>query len=132
MKGFDVDPEALAREKLEASKQRVAEIARRIKNGETDDDVIKGRFAWFKSNVIYPWFRRFAMSPKPFHATADCTGCGLCSRRCPLGNITMDDSRRPCWGNDCALCLRCYHVCPVAAVQYGKATRGKGRYLNKN
>lgn len=132
MKGFDVDPEALAREKLEASKQRVEEIARRIKNGETDDDVIKGRFAWFKSNVIYPWFRRFAMSPKPFHATADCTGCGLCSRRCPLGNITMDASRHPCWGNNCALCLRCYHVCPVAAVQYGKATRGKGRYLNKN
>lgn len=132
MKGFDVDPEALARKKLEASKERVAEIARQIKANATDDNVTKGRFAWFKSKVIYPWFKRFAMSPKPFHATDSCTGCGLCARRCPLGNITMDNDRRPCWGNNCALCLRCYHICPAASVQYGKATAGKGRYLNKN
>lgn len=132
MKGFDVDPDELADEKLMASRPRVAQIARRIKDNAVDDDVIKGRFAWFKSNIIYPWFKRFAMSPKPFHATDSCTGCGLCARRCPLGNITMNDDRRPCWGNDCALCLRCYHTCHTAAVQYGKATRGKGRFLNKN
>lgn len=132
MKGFDVDPEALAQQKLEESKNRVIAIAKRISAGATDDDIIKGRFAWIKSKVIYPWFIRFAMNPKPFHAIDCCTGCGLCARRCPLGNITMSDERRPCWGNNCAMCLRCYHICPVAAVQYGKATKGKGRYLNKN
>lgn len=130
MKGFDVDPEDVAHKKLEASKERVADIARRIRAAAVDDDVVKGRFAWFKSRIIYPWFKRFAMSPKPFHATDSCTGCGLCARSCPLGNISMNDSRRPCWGNDCALCLRCYHICPAAAVQYGKSTCGKGRYLN--
>lgn len=132
MKGFDVDPDDVAQAKLEASQARVKEIARRIKEGDTaDDDVVTGRFAWFKSCVIYPLFCRFTMSAKPFHATSDCTGCGLCARSCPLDNITVGDDRRPAWGNDCAQCLRCYHTCPVAAVQYGKATQGKGRYLNK-
>ena len=133
MKGFDVDSEALAEQKLEASKERVAVIAERIKRGATDDDVIKGRYAWIKSRLIYPWFIKFVMSPKPFHAIDSCSGCGLCARQCPLGNISMSkESKRPCWGKECALCLRCYHICPIGAVQYGKATKGKGRYLNKN
>jgi len=131
MKGFDVDPAELAQRKLDESITRVETIARHIKNEDTTDDVTKGKFAWFKSKIIYPWFIRFAMSPKPFHSNENCTGCGLCARSCPLSNISMDDRRHPCWGKDCALCLRCYHICPVAAVQYGKATRGKGRYLNK-
>lgn len=132
MKGFDVDPDDLARQKLDESQSQVAEIARLIKNEEATDFVTKGKYAWFKSKIIYPWFTRFAMSPKPFHATDTCTRCGLCARSCPLGNISMNEDRHPCWDNNCALCLRCYHICPAAAVQYGKATRGKGRYLNPN
>lgn len=133
MKGFDVDSEILAKQKLEASGELIAVIAARIKRGATDDDVIKGRYAWIKSRIVYPWFIKFAMSPKPFHAIDSCSGCGLCARQCPLSNINMDkESKRPCWGKECALCLRCYHICPIGAVQYGKATKGKGRYLNKN
>lgn len=144
MKGFDVDPEELASRKLTDSVLRVREIARRIKEEATDDDVTKGRFAWFKSRVIYPWFTRFAMNTKPFHVTGNCTGCGLCARSCPTCNITMAENStvdhatakavkcHPAWGNRCALCLRCYHICPTGAVQYGKSTAGKGRYLRKN
>ncbi|MCM1293841.1 MAG: EFR1 family ferrodoxin [Bacteroides sp.] len=142
MKGFDVDPEALAEEKLLESIKRVQDIAQRIKAEAMDDDVTKGRFPWFKSKIIYPWFIRFAMSPKPFHANDRCTGCSLCARSCPTCNITMGPNdeadksvnpsqRTPRWGNNCALCLRCYHICPSAAVQYGKATAHKGRYLNR-
>lgn len=133
MKGFDVDPEEIARKKLEASIGRVNDIAGMIRSGAGADDIVKGRFAWIKSRIIYPWFRRFAMNPKPFHATGGCISCGLCARECPMGNITMEgaDRKHPCWGNDCALCLRCYHICPKGAVQYGKATAGKGRYLRQ-
>lgn len=127
MKGFDTDPVEVADAKIAAAPARVAEIARSIENRFKGDDVTRGRFAWFKTAVIYPWFVRHAMSPRPFHSTAGCVGCGICARSCPMSNIEMKDSR-PAWGGDCAMCLRCYHICPHHAVAYGHATDGKSRY----
>ena len=176
MKGFDVDKPEVAQAKLNAAPTRVRHIAAAIDNhsravaealdnlGHTNetvdagmipvmpDDVVTGGFAWIKSHIIRPWFMRFAMSPKPFHATDACTGCGLCARSCPMANITMkpsaSDSKRtekpsavgkstsdltsrgrvhPTWGPNCALCTACYHVCPHHAVAYGTTTRSKGQ-----
>lgn len=132
MKGFDVDSDKLAMAKIKASEERVRRIAELIgsratpASGDVITDVVSGGFAWTKSAVVYPWFIRHAMSPKPFHSTDSCTGCGLCSRSCPMDNIAMAD-RRPVWGAECALCLRCYHICPSHAVGYSNATYGKGQ-----
>lgn len=129
MKGFDVDSRRLTAEKLAKSETRVAYIAKELKHakpGEKFEDVVRGSFPWIKTKIIYPWFVKFDMSPKPFHCTDDCTGCGTCSRVCPMQNITMEDNR-PHWGSDCALCLGCYHACPHHAVAYGKITRHKGQ-----
>ena len=131
MKGFDVDPDKVEKEKLSLCRERVAHVARRIETKQNDDDLVKGKFAAFKTSVIYPWFVKFNMSPRPFFANDHCTGCSLCAKECPTMNITMtadSSTLKPLWGAKCALCLRCYHHCPVNAVQYGKATRGKGQY----
>ena len=130
MKGFDTDPAELAQAKIDAAGPRLAHIAGEIEgfapSGHMAVDAVTGSFAWVKTYVVYPWFRRFAMSPRHFRATDDCTGCGTCARSCPLGNIDMSDGR-PAWHDRCALCLRCYHVCPRHCVAYGNATRGKGQ-----
>lgn len=128
MKGFNVDTPELARKKVAESEDRLIEIAEAIASGEGCEDIVKGKFPWMKSHVIYPLFSRFATSAKPFRSNGGCTGCGLCSRRCPMANIVMKD-RRPEWSDNCAMCLRCYHICPHHAVAYGKATDGKGQYL---
>lgn len=128
MKGFDVDSLETASEKIAKAAPRVAGIADLIARGEkVANDVVTGAFAWIKTKVIYPWFVRFAMSPEPFYATDGCVGCGECALSCPLGNIKMRE-RTPQWGKDCALCLRCYHVCPCHAVAYTTATRGKAQW----
>lgn len=127
MKGFDVDSKEVETRKLAACGERLRHIAEAIKNGE-DSELIRGAFPLIKSSIIYPWFKRYAMSPKPFHSTEACIECGLCARSCPVENIQMIDGR-PQWGDFCALCLRCYHVCPRHAVAYGKATDGKGQYI---
>lgn len=127
MKGFDTDKPALATEKLLKSRGVIERACERIRSGLGDEEIIKGRFAWIKSHIIYPWFTRHAMSPEPFHALDSCTGCGKCSRDCPMDNITMT-ADGPRWGSRCALCLRCYHRCRSGAVAYGRATLGKHRY----
>jgi len=43
-----------------------------------------------------------------------CTRCGICMRKCPVGNITMDC--RITVGNRCQYCLRCVAVCPHDAT----------------
>jgi len=148
MKGFDVDPSKLEKEKLQDAPVRIAEVATAIldseKSGIYVSDMVKGSFALFKSKVIYPWFVRYAMSPKPFHYTDACISCGKCAAICPLDNIIMTTGstasgnnnilprprRYPQWGDNCAGCLACYHVCPKHAVEYGNKTIGKGQYLN--
>lgn len=48
--------------------------------------------------------------------TNDCSGCGLCSRNCPVGNISIADNR-PSYGSSCIMCLRCIYDCPEKAIK---------------
>lgn len=137
MKGFDVDSKEVETAKLAVYPARVAEIAARLEQGDGSrgvTDIVRGRFAWLKTRVVYPWFVRNAMNPRRFSASEACIGCGRCARTCPLSNITMTPShdnpkaQRPTWGSDCAGCLGCYHICSTHAIDYAHATEGKGQY----
>ncbi|MDE6283712.1 MAG: EFR1 family ferrodoxin [Muribaculaceae bacterium] len=128
MKGFEVDPDDIEAGKLAAMPARVDEICKKIDRNFGGDDLTRGSWAWLKTNVVYPGFRAFAMSPMPFKAdAARCISCGLCARECPMRNITMQDGH-PQWGPVCAMCLRCFHHCPVRAIDYGTKTSGKKQY----
>lgn len=127
--GMNVDSPQLADKKLSEAALLLPSIAQTIMRGETiEDKVISGSMPRLKSDLIYPFFTKRMMSPKPFHATRNCIHCTRCVKRCPMANITMSPDAIPTWGNNCALCLGCYHVCPVHAVAYGKRTGSKGQY----
>ena len=128
--GFDVDDKVLERSKIEASAARIKAVAEAIAAKREIIDVVVGPWRRLKSRLIYPLFRRFAMSDKAFAANTDvCTRCGLCARECPANNITLDGGSLPRWHGNCTMCLSCIHRCPVRAIEYGKATRSKGRYF---
>ena len=128
--GFDVDDKALERSKVEASAAQIKAVAEAIAAKREIIDVVEGPWRRLKSRLVYPLFRRFAMSDKAFVANADvCTRCGLCARECPANNITLDGGSLPRWHGNCTMCLSCIHRCPVRAIEYGKATRSKGRYF---
>lgn len=137
MKGFDTDPEKVARQKIESSLHAVDFIARAIDSGrisDKDDKIVRGKFACIKTTVIYPWFVRFDMNPRGFNVdTSKCISCGKCGKACPMENITYD-AGLPVWGNACAFCTACYHVCPTHAVGWKNTTKNKGqvRYFEKS
>ena len=66
---------------------------------------------------------------KNFYATENCIGCGLCEKECPCQAITLENGK-PVWKENCSFCLKCIHSCPVRALQHGKGTITRSRYLN--
>ncbi len=125
--GFDVDADDVAQGKIDAAPKRIAEIAAAIRSCAETTDVNVGPMPWLKSRIVYPLFKWWGIFPRKFRVSSDCSGCGRCAKACPLGNVTMVDGK-PSWGNNCASCVACYHVCPKECIQYGSATRGKGHY----
>jgi ferredoxin len=88
-----------------------------------------GFVPWIKTFTSYPLYK-FGRSTKPFYATEDCTGCGLCAKICPCDMIHLKN-KRPVWkSGKCTQCIACLHRCPVSAIQHGKKTETRGRYVH--
>ncbi len=127
--GFDVDQEAVKEEKLARAEQSLQEINAYIEKRQQMYFPLKeGTHPFLKSRVINPLFNRFALRTDGFYATEACIECGLCQKVCCANTITCKG--RPTWGKSCTQCLACIHRCPVKAIEYGKRTKGKGRYLH--
>ncbi|WP_334075937.1 MULTISPECIES: EFR1 family ferrodoxin [Paenibacillus] len=124
----DVDSEAVRQEKLAAANETLRYINEAVARKAEEFRVNRGRLPWLVTGVIHPMFSKNAMKTEKFHATDQCTGCGICAKVCNCGNILVDD--RPDWGARCTQCLACIHYCPAQAAQYGKVTEKKGRYVN--
>lgn len=81
-----------------------------------------------KSGPVKGVFYRFFVNDKKFYAASGCIGCGKCEKVCPLDNIRLKKGK-PEWGGDCTHCMACICSCPREAIEYGKKTLGKRRYL---
>lgn len=69
-------------------------------------------------------------STKEFFSLPTCIHCGRCADICPTNTITLIQGT-PRWAEmGCTQCLACLHRCPVNAIQYGKRTESRGRYVN--
>ena len=127
--GFDIDGEDELKRKNDNAAARVNFIGEELSHRVVMDKhgCFEGAFPKLKTYVLGGFFRKFLMSPKPFHATDACVSCGLCEKRCPVHNIQLVDGK-PQWGMECTMCLACYHACPQHAIHYGNRTKNKGQY----
>ena len=61
---------------------------------------------------------------------SNCTGCGLCAKKCPENAIEIINGK-PVWVKEkCAMCLGCLHRCPEFAIQRGENTKKHGQYIH--
>jgi NAD-dependent dihydropyrimidine dehydrogenase PreA subunit len=127
MPGFKLDTDENAQRKIAAADKLMNDCILRLQNKESFSKMTKGGAAWFKSRLINPGFSKMATNDKKYYTTDACIHCGKCVEACPLKNVTLEDGH-PKWNGNCTMCMSCYHHCPVNAIQYGKATVGKGQY----
>lgn len=127
MPGFKLDTEDKVQRKIETTRATLAKNGPRLLQREHFSEMTVGSFAWLKSHLINASFNKFATDDSKYRSAETCIHCGKCVEVCPLHNITLEDGK-PLWHGHCTICMACYHHCPVNAIQYGKATQGKGQY----
>ena len=115
--------------KPEPISARISEIATAVGGEEKRPLETSNRLTNIIGGVLYPLaMGRFKTYDENYHTTAECTGCGLCARICPRGNIEMGNDESPRWGGDCELCHACIQWCPSRAIQYKDLTENRARY----
>lgn len=82
------------------------------------------------SDIVNPIFYKFCVKSNSFYAKDSCIGCGKCVTLCPMNNIKFKDGK-PIWGKHCTHCMACICRCPEEAIEYGKKSVGKPRYVCK-
>ena len=127
MAGFKLDTPENAKLKIDKADDLLKRNSARLVNKEHFSEMVVGSLAWLKTYLVNPGFNRSATDDSKYCVTEACIHCGKCVETCPLNNITLEEGR-PKWHGYCTMCMGCYHHCPVNAIQYGKATAGKGQY----
>ena len=130
MAGFKLDTPENAKLKIDRANDLLKRNITRLINKEYFSEMVVGSLAWLKTYWVNPGFNRSATDDSKYCVTEACVHCGKCMEVCPLKNISLEDGR-PKWHGNCTMCMACYHHCPVNAIQYGKATVGKGQYYFK-
>ena len=64
---------------------------------------------------------------KHYRVSAECNGCGICEKVCPVSAVTMHDNR-PVFSDKCEHCQGCLNWCPKQAIRFGRLKAGIPRY----
>lgn len=125
----DVDNKESSLKKINDVDKILEKISCIISNKEKGIyNVEKGPVPGFLTKIINPLFNIAAINTSKFYVDENCTGCKICEKVCNVQSIKVDE--KPTWGKECTGCLACINYCPKKAIQYGKGTIKKGRYIN--
>jgi ferredoxin/flavodoxin len=69
------------------------------------------------ANIFYRFYR----------ISAECNGCGICEKVCPVSAITLRNGK-PAFSARCQHCNGCLNWCPRRAINFGRLHSGLARY----
>lgn len=122
---YKIDDEITIRKKLKKADENLKKVVNGIYNSNS---------SYHSSAFLLPLGLLFQSlyhqkrKTKKFYATSRCISCGKCATNCVDQAIRIINGK-PRWiKSRCQLCLKCIHLCPVEAIEYGKSTVGRSRY----
>jgi ferredoxin len=101
---------------VKSADERIEQIAKQIKNGNYPQEGLSfiahikgllGQRLWF--------YRKTINYTNKLKISDICIGCGLCSQKCPMGNIRIEENKAIA-GEKCTMCYRCISLCPKQAI----------------
>lgn len=120
----EVQSDEKAAEMIKAAEQKIGVMREALRKHPIQPADL--RFLTKITRRLYPMVNL----TKKFYADENCIGCGFCAKNCPAKAIEMQDGM-PVWTKaHCDLCMGCINRCPKQAIQYGKKTKNRRRYVN--
>jgi len=114
-------------EETKQSEKDLVSIIKSIKNKEANKLPITEPF----QEIAYRILTKFPSNmDKNYNVSDACTGCGICKKVCPVGNIYLDDNDRPYFKHHCEQCVACIQYCPNRAINYKNKTQSRRRYTH--
>ncbi|MCL2719566.1 MAG: EFR1 family ferrodoxin [Lachnospiraceae bacterium] len=71
------------------------------------------------------------MARDSIYVRENCTGCGLCVKKCPMKNLTNENGKISGKGN-CIICYRCVNLCPEKCITAFFHAEVKNQYRGKD
>ncbi len=114
---------------LSAAETRLAQLAALVRDRRSCSLETLAKPLSLPVEMLWHGFSRgVGRCDKYFRVLPNCTGCGICQKVCPVGNIRLTSAARPVWQHKCEQCMACLQFCPVEAIQMFWWTQGRRRY----
>jgi len=121
---FGVQKEATIEKRLLMQRESTEEAGRCILERRTNRINVLRPISAFISLLFSLGVKVFY---KRYKVSADCTGCRICEKLCPVSAIQIKEGL-PVFSNKCEHCQGCLNWCPVKAISFGRLKSGTPRY----
>jgi len=112
---------------IKNAEAKMSRVCENIKNGIVKKRGFARGSIWLGYIQGIPWqkFENACQSKVKIHK--NCTACGICIKKCPMGNLTNPTGHVQQM-NNCIICYRCVNYCPQNAITVVLHRRPRWRY----